>query len=200
VDCHYTLRHRIGGVGINLAIQDAVAAANILAERLARQTVSVADLQRVQLRREFPTRMTQEMQIIVQNRLVDRILGSDEQIPLPWPVKLIQRWPLLRRIPESPPLGTIIEQAVDPLREGDVVAWRHEHRLPAVFEHGGDAADATGDDRLAGGHPLEQSEGHALETGGADDNVHRGEQVGHLGVRSLADKRRRRSQLACEAL
>ena len=89
----------IGGVGINLAIQDAVAAANILAERLARQTVSVADLQRVQLRREFPTRMTQEMQIIVQNRLVDRILGSDEQIPLPWPVKLIQRWPLLRRIP-----------------------------------------------------------------------------------------------------
>jgi len=89
----------IGGVGINLAIQDAVAAANILAERLSRQTVSVADLQRVQLRREFPTRMTQEMQIIVQNRLVGRILGSDEQIPLPWPVKLIQRWPLLRRIP-----------------------------------------------------------------------------------------------------
>jgi len=89
----------IGGVGINLAIQDAVAAANILAERLARQTVSLADLQRVQLRREFPTRMTQGMQIIIQNRLVDRILGSDEQIPLPWPVKLIQRWPLLRRIP-----------------------------------------------------------------------------------------------------
>ena len=43
--------------------------------------------------------MTQEMQIIVQNRLVGRILGSDEQIQLPWPVKLIQRWPLLRRIP-----------------------------------------------------------------------------------------------------
>jgi 2-polyprenyl-6-methoxyphenol hydroxylase-like FAD-dependent oxidoreductase len=89
----------IGGVGINLAIQDAVAAANILAERLSRQTVSLADLQRVQLRREFPTRMTQGMQIIIQNRLVDRILGSDEQIPLPWPAKLIQRWPLLRRIP-----------------------------------------------------------------------------------------------------
>jgi len=89
----------IGGMGINLAIQDAVAAANILAERLSRQTVSVADLQRVQLRREFPTRLTQGMQIIVQNRLVDRILGSDEQIPLPWPMKVIQRWPLLRRIP-----------------------------------------------------------------------------------------------------
>jgi len=89
----------IGGVGINLAIQDAVAAANILAERLSRQTVSLADLQRIQLRREFPTRLTQGMQIIIQNRLVDRILGSDEQIPSLWPMKLIKRWPLLRRIP-----------------------------------------------------------------------------------------------------
>ncbi len=89
----------IGGVGINLAIQDAVATANILAERLLRQTVSLADLQRVQLRREFPTRLTQRMQIIIQNRLVDRVLGNDKQLPLPWPVKLIQRWPLLRRLP-----------------------------------------------------------------------------------------------------
>ncbi len=64
----------IGGVGINLAIQDAVAAANILAERLVRGTATVVDLQRVQLRREFPTR-------------------------LPWPLKLFNRWPFLRRIP-----------------------------------------------------------------------------------------------------
>src|SRR6266699_5506640 len=82
----------IGGVGINLAIQDAVATANLLGERLSRGTVSESELQRVQFRRELPTRMTQRMQIIIQNRLVDRILGSDEQIPLPWPVKLIQRW------------------------------------------------------------------------------------------------------------
>jgi 2-polyprenyl-6-methoxyphenol hydroxylase-like FAD-dependent oxidoreductase len=89
----------IGGVGINLAIQDAVAAANILAERLGRGTVSLADLQRVQLRRALPTRLTQAMQIIIQDHLVKRILGSDQNIPLPWPAKLIQQWPLLRRIP-----------------------------------------------------------------------------------------------------
>lgn len=89
----------IGGVGINLAIQDAVAAANILAERLTRKTVSLADLHRVQMRREFPTRMTQNMQVFIQNNLIKRILGSSEEIPLPWPVKLVKRWPWLRRIP-----------------------------------------------------------------------------------------------------
>src|SRR5207237_6786252 len=89
----------IGGVGINLAIQDAVAGANILADRLLRNTVSLADLQRVQFRRELPTRMTQEMQVFIQNNLVARILGSNEDIPLPWPMKLIKRWPSLRRIP-----------------------------------------------------------------------------------------------------
>ncbi|PYS85716.1 MAG: hypothetical protein DMF70_03885 [Acidobacteria bacterium] len=89
----------VGGVGINLAIQDAVAAANILAERLARDKVSLADLQRVQLRRDFPTRMTQAMQIFIQNRLVSRILGSTQDFPLPWLLKLMQRWPILRRLP-----------------------------------------------------------------------------------------------------
>src|SRR3989440_2699034 len=89
----------IGGVGINLAIQDAVAAANILAERLSRQTVSLADLQRVQLRREFPTRLTQRMQIFIQNNLVSRVLGSTQDFPSPWLLKLLQRWPILRRIP-----------------------------------------------------------------------------------------------------
>lgn len=89
----------IGGVGINLAIQDAVAAANILAARLARGTASLADLQRVQLRRELPTRIIQGVQVFIQNRLIRRILGSDEQIRLPWPLKLLRRWPFLRRIP-----------------------------------------------------------------------------------------------------
>src|SRR2546427_2143381 len=89
----------VGGVGINLAIQDAVAAANILAERLSRDCVSLADLQRVQLRRDFPTRMTQAMQIFIQNNLVARILGINRDIPFPWPLKLIKRWPWLRRIP-----------------------------------------------------------------------------------------------------
>jgi 2-polyprenyl-6-methoxyphenol hydroxylase-like FAD-dependent oxidoreductase len=88
----------IGGVGINLAIQDAVAAANILAERLSRNSVSVADLQRVQLRREFPTRMTQGLQVFLQNNVIRRVLGNPD-FRLPWPMKLFNRWPFLRRIP-----------------------------------------------------------------------------------------------------
>jgi 2-polyprenyl-6-methoxyphenol hydroxylase-like FAD-dependent oxidoreductase len=88
----------IGGVGINLAIQDAVAAANILADRLARGTATIVDLQRVQLRRDFPTRMTQAMQVFMQNQVIERVLGGS-QIKLPWPLKLFNRWPFLRRIP-----------------------------------------------------------------------------------------------------
>jgi 2-polyprenyl-6-methoxyphenol hydroxylase-like FAD-dependent oxidoreductase len=88
----------IGGVGINLAIQDAVAAANILAERLSRNTVSLADLERVQLRRDLPTRMTQRLQIILQNNVIHRVLGTPD-FRLPSVMKLINRWPFLRRIP-----------------------------------------------------------------------------------------------------
>lgn len=88
----------IGGVGINLAIQDAVATANILAERLARNTVGLADLERVQLRRDFPTRMTQGLQVFMQNNVIDRVLG-DTDFRAPWPLKLFNRWPFLRRIP-----------------------------------------------------------------------------------------------------
>jgi 2-polyprenyl-6-methoxyphenol hydroxylase-like FAD-dependent oxidoreductase len=89
----------IGGVGINLAIQDAVAAANILADRLSRGTATMADLERVQWRREFPTRVTQAGQIFIQNRLIRRILGSDEQFELPTIIKALLRWPFVRRIP-----------------------------------------------------------------------------------------------------
>jgi len=88
----------IGGVGINLAIQDAVAAANILGDRLSRNTVSIADLERVQLRREFPTRMTQRLQIILQNNVIHRVLGNPN-FRLPSAMKLFNRWPFLRRIP-----------------------------------------------------------------------------------------------------
>jgi len=89
----------IGGVGINLAIQDAVAAANLLAARLSRGTATMVDLERVQLRRELPTRITQGVQVFIQDRLIRRILGTNQQIPLPWPMKLLSRWPFLRRIP-----------------------------------------------------------------------------------------------------
>jgi 2-polyprenyl-6-methoxyphenol hydroxylase-like FAD-dependent oxidoreductase len=89
----------IGGVGINLAIQDAVAAANILAQRLTTGTVSEDDLRSVQQRREFPTRATQQLQLFVQNRVIGRVLQSTGSVSPPLPLRLLGRWPLLRRIP-----------------------------------------------------------------------------------------------------
>jgi 2-polyprenyl-6-methoxyphenol hydroxylase-like FAD-dependent oxidoreductase len=89
----------IGGVGINLAIQDAVATANILGERLRQGTVSLGDLQAVQRRRTFPTRATQRMQLIVQNNVIRRVLGTTKPLTPPWPVKLLGRWTFLQRIP-----------------------------------------------------------------------------------------------------
>jgi 2-polyprenyl-6-methoxyphenol hydroxylase-like FAD-dependent oxidoreductase len=88
----------IGGVGINLAIQDAVAAANILFEPLRKNAVSLKDLEGVQKRRELPTRITQRAQVLVQNQIIRRVLGS-RQLSLPWPLRLFQRFPVLRRIP-----------------------------------------------------------------------------------------------------
>ncbi len=89
----------IGGVGINLAIQDAVATANILGEKLRQGTVTEAALQTVQQRRMFPTRATQRLQLIVQDRVIRKVLGSNQPLSVPWGAKLLQRWPFLRRIP-----------------------------------------------------------------------------------------------------
>ena len=89
----------IGGVGINLAIQDAVAAANILAPRLLRGTVNEDDLRAVQRRREFPTRATQQLQLFVQNRVIGQVLQSTRKLSPPLAVRLLGQWPLLRRIP-----------------------------------------------------------------------------------------------------
>ncbi|WP_373138911.1 FAD-dependent oxidoreductase [Mycobacterium marinum] len=89
----------IGGVGINLAIQDAVAAANLLISPLRRGQVSDADLQRVQARRELPTRATQAVQVFLQKNVVTAVLGSSQQFKAPLPVRLIGRLPLLARIP-----------------------------------------------------------------------------------------------------
>ena len=89
----------IGGVGINLAVQDAVAAANILAEPLRRGAVTLETLHAVQQRREFPTRFTQGLQILLQNRIISPALMNEGGRPeAPWFFKLLQ-WPLLRRIP-----------------------------------------------------------------------------------------------------
>jgi len=89
----------VGGVGINLAIQDAVAAANILAAPLRERRLTADDLQRVQRRREWPTRMTQEFQVFMQNRLIAPLLTGAGQARPPLPLRLMQRFPILRRIP-----------------------------------------------------------------------------------------------------
>jgi 2-polyprenyl-6-methoxyphenol hydroxylase-like FAD-dependent oxidoreductase len=90
----------VGGVGINLAIQDAVAAANLLAGPLLGGAVSGAQLQEVQRRREFPTRMTQRLQVFAHRRLLSPTLGNEKPIRrLPLALRLLQRFPVLRRIP-----------------------------------------------------------------------------------------------------
>jgi len=89
----------IGGVGINLAIQDAVAAANILFEPLSARSLTLKHLQAVQERRQWPTVVTQRIQIAVQNRIIGPLLQSRERPRAPWPVKLFNVFPVLRRIP-----------------------------------------------------------------------------------------------------
>jgi 2-polyprenyl-6-methoxyphenol hydroxylase-like FAD-dependent oxidoreductase len=88
----------IGGVGINLAIQDAVAAARILAPALRRGVPDPARLRRVQRRRAWPTWATQTLQVLAQQRIIGPVLAGGGS-NLPWPLKLLQRYPLLRRIP-----------------------------------------------------------------------------------------------------
>jgi 2-polyprenyl-6-methoxyphenol hydroxylase-like FAD-dependent oxidoreductase len=90
----------VGGVGINLAIQDAVAAANLLAGPLRDGRVDGRHLQAVQRRREWPTRVTQRMQVAVHNELLSPLLArSEAPAAVPLPVRLLQRLPLLRRLP-----------------------------------------------------------------------------------------------------
>jgi 2-polyprenyl-6-methoxyphenol hydroxylase-like FAD-dependent oxidoreductase len=89
----------VGGVGINLAIQDAVAAANLLAAPLRRGAVSPAALRRVQQRRTLPTQVTQWLQVVIQDRVIRHVLASRRQLALPWALRLVQRFPVLRRIP-----------------------------------------------------------------------------------------------------
>jgi 2-polyprenyl-6-methoxyphenol hydroxylase-like FAD-dependent oxidoreductase len=90
----------VGGVGVNLALQDAVATANLLAEPLRRKRVSPDDLAAVQRRREWPTRLTQALQVLVQNKVLSPVLfGSGAPIAPPRALKLFSRFPVLRRIP-----------------------------------------------------------------------------------------------------
>lgn len=89
----------VGGVGINLAIQDAVATANLLWQPLRDRRVTEADLAKVQARRMRSTQLTQRAQLIVQNRVIRHVLDSKVQLSPPWVVQLLARFPVLRRIP-----------------------------------------------------------------------------------------------------
>jgi 2-polyprenyl-6-methoxyphenol hydroxylase-like FAD-dependent oxidoreductase len=115
----------IGGVGVNLAVQDAVAAANILWQPLANRTLREHDLRRVQRRREFPARAMQRIQVILHEKVINQALRAKQQPEPPLPVRLLARFPLLRRIP-----GRIVGMGLRP-----------EHvKTPDVGAAGGHAA------------------------------------------------------------
>jgi 2-polyprenyl-6-methoxyphenol hydroxylase-like FAD-dependent oxidoreductase len=90
----------IGGVGINIAIQDAVAAANILAAPLREGRLQDSDLAAVQARRLFPARATQAAQVFLQDRIIAPSLASaGKELEMPFFLRLLQWFPILRRIP-----------------------------------------------------------------------------------------------------
>lgn len=88
-----------GGVGINLAVQDAVATANLLGPLLKRGPVKAEQLALVQKRREWPTRMTQRLQVLLQNRLITPVLNSTQAVSPPRLIRWLAQRPLFRRIP-----------------------------------------------------------------------------------------------------
>jgi 2-polyprenyl-6-methoxyphenol hydroxylase-like FAD-dependent oxidoreductase len=87
-----------GGVGINLAIQDAIATANLLAEKLRSGPVSVDDLRKVQARREWPTRLIQGLQVFIHRHVVTG-QTSNHKNSLPFVVRLLKWFPILRQLP-----------------------------------------------------------------------------------------------------
>ena len=89
----------VGGVGINLAIQDAVAAANVLFKPLRQGHLAIDRLRQIQKRREWPTRVTQGLQVAVQRRIIARVLGGTGPLTPPLALRLLAKVPSLRRIP-----------------------------------------------------------------------------------------------------
>jgi 2-polyprenyl-6-methoxyphenol hydroxylase-like FAD-dependent oxidoreductase len=89
----------VGGVGINLAIQDAVAASNLLWEPLRRRRLTLRNLEAVQERRMFPTRATQWLQVQIQNNFLKRVLASRSAPRPPLPLRLLGNCPSLQRLP-----------------------------------------------------------------------------------------------------
>jgi 2-polyprenyl-6-methoxyphenol hydroxylase-like FAD-dependent oxidoreductase len=89
----------VGGVGINLAIQDAVAAANELSQALRTKQIAIDHLRRVQRRRELPTRVTQRFQVMIQNRIISRVLKRGGELKPPFFIRMLARFPILLRVP-----------------------------------------------------------------------------------------------------
>ncbi|MGE4046636.1 MAG: FAD-dependent oxidoreductase [Acetobacteraceae bacterium] len=89
----------VGGVGVNLAIQDAVATANILVPRFRQGSPTQQDLHAVQKRRDFPTKLTQRVQVLIQNRVIGNILQGAETPNAPLALKLLDRYRWLRQFP-----------------------------------------------------------------------------------------------------
>jgi 2-polyprenyl-6-methoxyphenol hydroxylase-like FAD-dependent oxidoreductase len=104
----------VGGVGINIAIQDAVAAGNFLGGG----DFSPANLRRLQRRREWPARATQRLQILAQNRIISRVLQSRAPLAVPLGLRLLARHAWLRRLP-----GRLIGMG---LRPGHIAASQQE--------------------------------------------------------------------------
>lgn len=88
----------VGGVGINFAVQDAIAAANILAEPLLTGNVTDKDLQSVQKRREWPAAITQKLQVTIQDKIIFRVLKDNKKFDPPLAFRMINKFPLLRRM------------------------------------------------------------------------------------------------------
>ena len=90
----------VGGVGINLAIQDAVGSANLLALKLKNRTLKDRDLEAVQRRRLFPVKVIQRFQVAIQNRVLQpAVSGTVNELKVPWAVRLLDRSAWLRRWP-----------------------------------------------------------------------------------------------------
>lgn len=108
----------VGGVGVNLAVQDAVATANLLAAKLKAGAMNEDDLAAVQTRREFPARMTQRMQLFVQKNLISGVLEAKTVPRAPLVMRLIASVPLLKRIPAwLIGIGLRAEHVSDAIRE-----------------------------------------------------------------------------------
>jgi 2-polyprenyl-6-methoxyphenol hydroxylase-like FAD-dependent oxidoreductase len=122
----------VGGVGINLAIQDAVATANLIGPVLQKRNANLSDLKKIQRRREFPTKVIQGFQVLVQNLVLSRTLKATQTLKPPLAVKLLDAWPWARQIPGRfiglgvrPEHVTLRPKKMDPL-SSTLVAPRRE--------------------------------------------------------------------------